>query len=548
MSEQKKSDSGTIRVADITLAHLSRGVYRSTAAAFKELVSNAYDADAPLVRIDTNFPEFDLVSCVDDGSGMPLEEFLRYFAKEGIGSCIKRKDERQRTEKYGRQIIGRLGIGMLAIGQLCHSFSIESHYEDDTGQRGAYRASIILEDDSVPDVEDALRNADSERKSVPVGNWEYETIPYNPRRKGFRLYSSDVRDTFRNEMKSSVNAKERERMSFKLSDLHSTFYSKATKPGKSVRDLAPYLEAIWELAILCPVRYYGDKDEYPVLLSAFGPGDRGTTDYHRAVEIIAARQQQFIGDQFTVVFDGIELARHVQLPTEPGLVPRLYPVEFDDVVYASPLKFEGYFFAQVPRAVRPPELNGVQIRLRGVGIGGYDSTFLNYYEKVETIRSRWVSGEVFVDQGLEEALNIDRDSFNEHDEHFKKLRSVLHEELRGIFAEARTKAHHLSAERAETREEKLWGWMRRVVKERSSGSFELVERGLDDAAPLVAVEPVKGQIVLNSSARRLSKRKATTIMQAVDVAYHLAMRTGADEEDRHTIFQELLKQILSRVL
>jgi hypothetical protein len=39
MNDIKQDDQGTIRVADITIAQLSRGLYRSTATAFKELVA-----------------------------------------------------------------------------------------------------------------------------------------------------------------------------------------------------------------------------------------------------------------------------------------------------------------------------------------------------------------------------------------------------------------------------------------------------------------------------------------------------------------------------
>ena len=52
---------GKIKVADITLAHLSRGLYRSNATVFKELINNAYDADATVVRIDTNYPHFNFI-------------------------------------------------------------------------------------------------------------------------------------------------------------------------------------------------------------------------------------------------------------------------------------------------------------------------------------------------------------------------------------------------------------------------------------------------------------------------------------------------------
>jgi HSP90 family molecular chaperone len=47
-----------IRVHERALAHLSRGLYRSPASALRELVSNAWDANATRVEIDTNYPNF----------------------------------------------------------------------------------------------------------------------------------------------------------------------------------------------------------------------------------------------------------------------------------------------------------------------------------------------------------------------------------------------------------------------------------------------------------------------------------------------------------
>jgi hypothetical protein len=315
---------------------------------------------------------------------------------------------------------------MLAIGQICHSFEIESHY-DENGNGKAYRAEIVLLDtNTIPDKEEIMRNEDLEIKEMQVGTWKYETIDYDETKKGFRIYSSDVRSTFRSEMKASIGKKERARLSFSLSDLHSEFYDKSKK---SIRDCKAYLETIWELSILCPLPYYDKKEEYPINLATFRPQEKKYRDFQGAIQFIQDRHQLFLNEKFRVIFDGIELRRHIQLPTEQETIPKLYFVEFDDLVFDSRLKFSGYFFAQIPNAVKPLELNGVQIRLRGVGIGGYDSTFLKYYKQIETIRSRWVSGEIFVDEGLESALNIDRDSFNEHDEHFKKLQSFLHEKL-----------------------------------------------------------------------------------------------------------------------
>ena len=352
---EKQSDNGDVRVADITIGQLSRGIYRSTATAFKELISNAYDANATEVRIDTNYPEFDFISCVDNGDGMPLEQFLRFFSKEGIGSSIKRKhqediprDQSDGTGKYNRRIIGKLGIGMLAIGQLCHSFKIESHYSEN-GERKAYSAEIIFLEPSVPDKEVIIRNNNTEEKSLKAGTWCYEIIEYDETRKGFTMYSSDVRGTFRREMKESVGGKEYERMSFSLSGLHSEFDGKRA----SIRDCKPYLETIWELSILCPLPYYGNIEEYPINVTALSTEESQSNEYEQAIQLIQERQQRYLNHSFRVFFDGIELKRYLQLPTEKYKLSRLYSVDFNETVYDSPLRFSGYIFAQAGTAVKP---------------------------------------------------------------------------------------------------------------------------------------------------------------------------------------------------
>lgn len=545
MNNIKANNKGEISVADITIAQLSRGLYRSNATAFKELVSNAYDADATIVRIDTNYPEFDFISCVDDGTGMSLEQFLRYFKDEGIGSCIKRKNKKDKTEKFNRPVIGRLGIGMLAIGQLCHSFEIESHYEGENGEGEAYHAEIVLLDLPIPDKEEIIRNDDMGTKEIQVGTWEYQIIDYDETKKGFRVYSSDVRNTFRREMKSSIGEKERQKISFSLSDLHSEFYDKSKR---AIRDCKPYLETIWELAILCPLPYYSEKEEYPINLATFKQQEKKSEEYQKAFQFIQDRQERFLKEDFRVIFDGIELRRHIQLPTERETIPKLYFVEFDESVFDFRLKFSGYFFAQVSKAIKPLELNGVQIRLRGVGIGGYDSTFLRYYKELETIRWRWVSGEIFVDEGLESALNIDRDSFNEHDEHFKKLQSVLHDKLKVLFKEINQTARTISEGKRQRKDEELKENLQTIVFEQSKGEFKLLQHDSGMDTPVVEVDDEKGEIILNTTARPLKKTKADMIIRNVMVAYHTAKRITETEEERDNKFYQLVKEIIGELV
>src|SRR5947207_2136385 len=128
-----------IKVHEKALAHLSRGLYRSPASALRELVSNAWDANATLVRINTNYPNFFQLSVEDNGDGFTAADFKRVM-EGGIGNSDKRDD--RLPLRFGRPTIGRLGIGMFGIAQIAPGFTITSR----TAAGGGFRASIRLVD------------------------------------------------------------------------------------------------------------------------------------------------------------------------------------------------------------------------------------------------------------------------------------------------------------------------------------------------------------------------------------------------------------------
>src|SRR5271168_128373 len=99
------SQERAIKVSEKALAHLSRGLYRSPASALRELVSNAWDANASEVRIDTNYPQFYQLSVYDNGDGFLREEFKRLM-DGGIGDSQKRASSPSRI--HHRPLIGRL--------------------------------------------------------------------------------------------------------------------------------------------------------------------------------------------------------------------------------------------------------------------------------------------------------------------------------------------------------------------------------------------------------------------------------------------------------
>src|ERR1700680_3022898 len=95
------------------------GVYKPFVKAFKELVSNAFDADAERVSVDIA-EDFSTMTIMDDGDGMTPFEFRSDFTRIGGGS---RRWTGQVTRK-GRPRIGCKGIGFLAMARYCNTLVV----------------------------------------------------------------------------------------------------------------------------------------------------------------------------------------------------------------------------------------------------------------------------------------------------------------------------------------------------------------------------------------------------------------------------------------
>ncbi|MCY4138181.1 MAG: hypothetical protein OXF56_07950, partial [Rhodobacteraceae bacterium] len=79
--------------------------------------------------------------------------------------------------------------------------------------------------------------------------------------------------------------------------------------------------------------------------------------------------------------------------------------------------------------ILPKETAGVLIRIREASGTLFDSTFLNYRVSEQT-RLRQITAEIFVHEGLDSAVNIDRESFNYSHPHFLFIQLWLHRALR----------------------------------------------------------------------------------------------------------------------
>ncbi|WP_434992159.1 ATP-binding protein [Arthrobacter sp. Ld5] len=129
----------TLRTDEKVLARVTDGIYREPSSALRELISNAYDADATEVTIQTDRPRFSRITVTDNGNGM-TPDVLAHLINH-IGGSAKRSDrgkhlnvtdrENRFLSPGGRRLIGRIGIGLFSVSQLTHSFQIVTKTKGD---------------------------------------------------------------------------------------------------------------------------------------------------------------------------------------------------------------------------------------------------------------------------------------------------------------------------------------------------------------------------------------------------------------------------------
>ena len=383
-----------INAAARIIGDISTGIYRSPANALKELVSNAFDAGATEVVINTDYPGFSSVSCYDNGPGISLDRLTEIFKYIG-GSNKKLGGE---GGPLGRPLIGHIGIGILAMSQLSKRFVIIS---TTSGEPYRIEAEININEFETP------ASTRTNLGGGTIGNVAISVIP-EPVGEHYTIVTTPYETaSLRRNLGQGVTP----RSHFASVDREAETFEewvRGTSLMEGPKNLTEYEAFLWELAALCPVRYF---DDGPVL---------GWDGWDHVKE----RLNKY---DFNVTVDGYELRKPVLLPSssEPAAIGddfKVYPFR----PYRSSeqtLKFEGYVFHQRTQ-ILPPNLRGLLIRIRDVGIRGYDPSWLNYPVNLGPMMSA-MSGEIHVSKGLEEALNIDRNSFNETHEHFQQVQEVV---------------------------------------------------------------------------------------------------------------------------
>ncbi len=516
-----------IKVHEKALAHLSRGLYRSPASALRELVSNAWDANARSVWINTNYPNFFQLSIQDNGDGFTKEEF-RSLMSGGIGNSEKREEEE--PLKNNRPVIGRLGIGLLGIAQICGAFTITSKTKDGKGFRARVNLYDLLK--GLLDKDDAtivdtvvVQASDEEIKIVSIGRYDFlEEFDPDDVAQGTTIMTDEIHPTFVQTFKESLDKNKFEKFKEPPGD-----WKKALRIFSSVhslQELGDYWRLLWELAAACPVPYISET----ALPS----------------KVIVDDQRRLESYNFKVFVDDLQLFKPVHLRGNKAGYTTMRIEPQTKRVYGKNLTFHGYVAIQEGKQILPDEQRGVLVRIKNIGIGYYDPSTMDYRFN-EGPRAKWLTSEIYVDEGLEDALNIDRDSFNRFHPEFRVLQSYFHEVLHDqVFPEVYKKIEDRSEEKALAKEQEHTKHLQAISSDLVEGPVKItranVEPGQLPEARLVK-KAKHLELVIPEPDDLKTKKPYRHLASSLLAIYEISLREKNREKQRK-VFTELILKLL----
>lgn len=502
-----KSENGSnpaytvLKTDERVIARITDGIYRQPSSALRELISNAYDADATKVVIKTDAPRFQRISIEDNGNGMTPQSLARMLMH--IGGSAKRQGSgkdynitSQTDPNYspnGRKLIGKIGIGIFSVAQLTHNFQIitkvkgassrtiavvnlkqytdeyVSHEDGDKYESGkvtvwlekatdldSHGTTIIL--NSIrPQARETLQskgiwdeirrseeNIDEDLLSIAPPKYHIGTIDINE--------DGLLKETNGNTSSLPYSIEDSPREAFsKLVDAVWNELNVGNTSPKLDKLFDYYLQMIWNLGLSIPVSYVfehlfdikndGWAENYVVSNTPKGSAVPATLSNSQSIRNALNLEEGISSQDFEVYIDDLQILRPLKyrgLPTGGHALKKpliffgkceenfsKYPTDLS----GGKLRFEAYLFWN-PK-IAPTEHRGVLIRINGASGTLFDSTFLRYQVK-ETTRLSQTSCEIFILEGFENALNIDRESFNFAHPHAVYLTRWLHSALRQL--------------------------------------------------------------------------------------------------------------------
>jgi Histidine kinase-, DNA gyrase B-, and HSP90-like ATPase len=538
-----------LATSDRVLRRVTDGIYREPWAAIRELISNAYDADATSVVVSTDAPRFQQITVRDNGNGFTADALAAMCTS--IGGSAKRTPDGKDIgvtspddpdlSPGGRRLIGKLGIGLFAVSQLTQQFRIVTkikgakerivadvilfRYAERRGQKTASEIDRMETTGEVKITKIAASDVDAHGTDVIIDSllprardefqsrdiWELIRHPPTEAEGGGSVIRPEYhigfaeapkRDSF--VVKPSLPWADEDKPIVRFRKFAEAMYDQINEPHAGrrpslERTFDNYLRFLWLISLSIPIDYL-EQHPFDVTRSS---GNRifqlGKMKTGRAEEI-KLRDGETVRDRldlkaperggnpkFEVIMDELELRRPISfanLPKTSSAVktPLLFVgadapnmSKFPDPVTGGRLRFEGYLL-WTPRVV-PIEHNGVLIRIGDASGSLFDETFMRY-QISEQKRKEQVTAEIFVHEGMDAALNIDRESFNHSHPHYQYIAAWVHDAFKqlatrhkGIGVEVRK--HQLATSHAVVKQQ-LQSVVEEVVADWTDGDEEPV--------------------------------------------------------------------------
>lgn len=594
-----------LETSERVLKRITDGIYRQPSSAIRELISNAYDADATKVIIETDCPRFKKITIRDNGNGITEKALASLICN--IGGSPKRtyegsemgvsQKENPDLSPGGRRLIGKIGIGLFAVAQLTKEFQIITKTK---GSDHRTIAHVMLHTHSE---EELKKKTDKEYKTGETKIWNENATDIKSHGTEIillHLFPKTIEELASNhrwiQSQSDNYLIDKDDQPLQPPKFHIGCVLKADKdkihvkpnyPWKNadspkkkfkmllqaVRDetevtsnpkleelLDNYLRLLWTMGLEVPIPYIDGhpfmlKGRDEVLTYKIGNGSKNQAQKIKLnsdetlannMKLQTVKIEKEAG-KFDVFIDGVQLFRPIAFkkisPTDHAIKTPLIFVGKDKPnlnnipkdLRGGSLQFEAYLFWQ-PKVV-PVEHRGVLIRINNMSGTLFDETFMKYPISEQT-RKNQIIAEIFVHDGMDAALNIDRESFNYSHPHYQYLTKWLHNSFRQ-FATAHKKLGR------EIREANLL--MAAVIT--SSKFDQFISKELIKIKPDIALEPIKIEIIeeplIDISSQR---KKGKLVYKAKDILPSSKSRKTTNKTIVEDIFLEKKVKSIAEVL
>jgi hypothetical protein len=432
------------------------GIYKPFVKAFKELLSNAYDADATTITIAVA-RDFSSIDVRDNGSGLTPIEFHRDFARLGGSTAWQNKGR----SPGGRARIGYKGIGFLAVARYCSRMEITSASSRAPEERVLIRVGRrrLLDVAAAlhPLVPPTITRPRLRVKDVQVRGSESVRLKagrdYTVREGVMHLMSKRSRSARELEVRYVLSCGDlllKAALDFdylmgleRKADLHLledfcnvqvTAPATAPTPGTTIRLTGLKDFVVRELAAprhrgkSLNIESRSGKEQFFWRVARSAPIEDSlpVTGLPRALSKLRSAEKRANLPRLSIQWrdePAVDVTRTVALPTAEAPDDSVLAIE----IHEGKFRAIGYLLAQ-DRVLSPAELRGISVRVRNVAIG--EPSFFGLEQTLVGARKAALSqigGEIIVLEGLDagDAINPGRESFYEENDHYRTLKRAL---------------------------------------------------------------------------------------------------------------------------